>query len=85
MTISISPLMPEEVIDCMASGRDPTVQELFAIAERIWTDGAAGRSAFSWGRLPPDSGARLNALRGAHLALSGSTFISKDGSRAQQL
>lgn len=72
MTTSISPLMPDQVIDCMASGRNPTVQELFVIAERIWTDGASGRSAFSWGRLPPNSDDRRNALRGAQLALTGS-------------
>lgn len=72
MTTSNSPLMPDQLIDCMASGRDPTVQELFVIAERIWTDGAAGRSAFSWGCLPPNSHDRQNALRGAHLALTGS-------------
>lgn len=71
MTMSTTPLIPDQLVDCMANGRDPTVQELFTIAEWIWTDGAAGRSAFSWGRLHPASGDRLQALRGAHLALSG--------------
>lgn len=71
MTTSATPLMPDQLVDCLANGRDPTVQELFTIAERIWTDGGAGRSAFSWGRLQPGSGDRLNALRGAHQALSG--------------
>ena len=50
MTMSNSPLMPDEIIECMGTGRNPTVQELYAVAERIWTDGSAGRSALSWGR-----------------------------------
>lgn len=71
MTMSTSPLMPEQIIECISTGRDPTVQELFEVAERIWTDGATGRSAFGWGRLSPDCDDRLVALRGAQLALSG--------------
>ena len=71
MTLSTSPLMPDQVVECISTGRDPTLQELFEVAERMWTDGAAGRSAFGWGRLPPDSSDRLTALHGAQLALSG--------------
>lgn len=71
MTTSTSPLMPDQLINCMANGRDPTIQEMSDIAERIWTDGAAGRSAFSWADLPPKSDDRLAAFRGAKLALVG--------------
>lgn len=69
--MSDSPLMPDEIIECMGTGRNPTVQELYAVAERIWTDGSAGRSALSWGRLALNSGDRLKAIRGAQLALCG--------------
>ena len=82
MTMSNSPLMPDEIIECMGTGRDPTVQELYAVAERIWTDGSAGRSALSWGRLALNSGDRLKAIRGAQLALYGderSTSMDRHG------
>lgn len=72
MTISNSSLMPNQIIQCIATGRTPTRQELVDVAERIWTDGAAGRSAFSWGRLSAGSRDRLIALRFALLALNGS-------------
>ena len=72
MSASTGPLMPEQLVDCIATGREPTVHELFAVAERMWIDGAAERSAFAWDRLAPDAGERLIALRGAQLALSGS-------------
>ncbi|RYG86269.1 MAG: hypothetical protein EON59_10375 [Alphaproteobacteria bacterium] len=66
-----SPLMPEHLVDCIATGREPTVHELFAVAERIWIDGAAERSAFAWDRLAADADERLIALRGAQIALTG--------------
>lgn len=71
MTTSISPLMPGPVIQCMATGRDPTEQEHLDVAKRIWTDGAVGRSAFGWERLSAGSRDRLLALRNALLALNG--------------
>lgn len=71
MKMSATPLVPDQIIKCISTGREPTVQELFQVAERIWIDGAIGRSAFSWGRLPSGSHDRLVALRGAQLALSG--------------
>ena len=73
MTNSVSPLIADQLVDCIANDRDPTVQELFALAERMWTEGSAGRSAFAWGCLPPDSTDRLRSLRAAQLALSGSS------------
>jgi len=48
------------------------LQELFRVAQRIWSDGAADRSAFRWGRLAPTDTEKLLALRAAHIALSGS-------------
>lgn len=69
---SISPLFEDAVIDCVATDREPSVQELFRVAERIWSDGAANRSAFRWGRLAPTDAEKLLALRAAQIALSGS-------------
>ena len=78
MTDSASPLVADQLVDCIANDRDPTVQELFALAERMWTEGAAGRSAFAWGQLRPRSADRLLALRAAQLALSGSSDENRD-------
>ena len=69
---SISSLFEDVVIDCVATDRAPTVQELGHVAQRIWAEGAAGRSAFRWGRLAPDDPQKLYALRAAHAALLGS-------------
>ncbi len=71
MTVSATSLMSDQLVDCMANGRDPTARELFDVAERIWTDGAAERSTFSWEDLHPKSSDRLIAFRSAQLALSG--------------
>lgn len=71
MTISINPLFANEVVDCVAEGRDPTLQELCVVAQRIWVDGAANRSAFAWATLPTTSPGRVGALRAARLALCG--------------
>lgn len=68
---SASPVVLDELIDCIANGRDPTTNELLAVAERVWTDGQPERSAFAWQRLPVDGSERLHALRAAQLALSG--------------
>ena len=73
MTHSVSPVIPDQLVDCIANDRDPTVQELFALAERMWTDASGTRSAFAWGGLSPVSSDRLLALRSAQLALSGSS------------
>ncbi len=71
MTSSTSPLVADQLVDCIATGRDPTVHDLFALARRMWLEGAPNRSAFAWDRLTADGGDRLVALRGAHAALSG--------------
>ena len=75
-----SPLFELTVIDCMAHDRAPTVQELFDVAERIWTEGAPGRSAFSWCRLGVTDPDKLMALRAAQAALLGSAWfdLSRD-------
>lgn len=69
--ISINPLFADEVVECIAEGRDPSLEELFTVAQRIWADGAADRSAFAWGKLPAASPDRVEALRAAQLALCG--------------
>ncbi|MEG8024382.1 hypothetical protein QP162_07835 [Sphingomonas aurantiaca] len=38
----------------------------------MWREGAADRSAFSWGQLSPTATDRIVALRSAVLALQGS-------------
>ena len=68
---STSPLFEPTVIDCVAHDRAPTVQELFDVAERIWTDGAAGRSAINWSRLSMTDPNKLMALCAAKGALLG--------------
>ena len=68
----INALFDDAVIDCVASDRAPTIQELFHVAERIWLDGAADRSAFRWGHLAPADPSKLMALRAAQAALLGS-------------
>ena len=65
-------LVAGPVIDCIASGRDPTVHELFHVAERIWTEAGAMASALSWSELPVNGVERLRSLRVAIAALSGS-------------
>lgn len=71
MTTSANSMVSDQLADCIASGRSPTISELFSQAECIWIDGAAGRSAFAWSRLEPDSRARISALKNAHIALTG--------------
>lgn len=69
---SINPLFEDAVIDCLETDRQPSVEELFRVAQRIWSDGATNGSAFRWGRLAPTDTEKLLALRAAQLALSGS-------------
>ncbi len=69
---SASPLVPDQLVDCVATGRSPTAADLDNVAARMWCDGAANRSAFSWGALPPTAGDRIAAMRSAVFALQGS-------------
>ena len=64
-------LIDAAVIDCIANDRDPTVAELFGVAERIWAHGNAERSAFSWDQLPTGSQERVFSLRAAQAAFRG--------------
>jgi hypothetical protein len=64
-------LLADPVISCIASGRNPTVNELFYVAERIWTDVEAAPLS-SWSELPVSCMKRLSALKAALAALSGS-------------
>lgn len=65
-------LIAGPVIDCIASGRDPMIHELFHVAERIWMDAGATASGLSWNDLPLNGVERLRSLRIAIAALSGS-------------
>ncbi|PAX06383.1 hypothetical protein CKY28_17425 [Sphingomonas lenta] len=60
-----------ELVACIGEAREPTVPELFSVAERVWVEGAAERSAFAWGRLPSAHPDRVTALRAAQAALCG--------------
>ncbi|HEX8445774.1 MAG TPA: hypothetical protein VF649_04090 [Sphingomonas sp.] len=71
---SATVLIPDEIVDCVAAGRSPTVSELVQLAARMWVEGAPDRSAFSWGCLKPSSADRVMALRCASLALNGSAI-----------
>jgi hypothetical protein len=65
--------VPERfLIDCVATGRDPTVQELLAVAERIWSETGRARSALSWRYLPTSSEDRARAIQLALAAMRGS-------------
>ncbi|MGW8280009.1 hypothetical protein ACWGK7_10995 [Sphingomonas aurantiaca] len=69
---SASPLVPDQIVDCVSTGRLPTTADLDSVAARMWREGAADRSAFSWGQLSPTATDRIVALRSAVLALQGS-------------
>lgn len=71
MTTSATSMVSDQLADCIASGRLPTASELFLQAECMWIDGAAGRSAFAWSRLEPNSLAYAFAMQNARLALTG--------------
>lgn len=73
MTVSMNPLFLNEVVDCMAEGKHPTADELLIVAERIWSDGGAERSAFAWGKLGVTEPERVRAMRSAELALCGTS------------
>ena len=64
-------LFSAPLVRCIADGRGPTIPELFAQAEQIWVEGAANRSAFTWGQLAPASADRIASLRAAQAAMAG--------------
>lgn len=70
--VSASPLVPDQLVDCVSTGRSPTVADLDNVAARMWCDGAANRSAFSWGELSPTATDRIVAMRSVAVALQGS-------------
>lgn len=75
---SFSPLMPAALIDCVATGRDPTPHELVDLAERVWSEAGRSRSAFAWGDLPSSSLDRAIAMRVACLAFRGTATNATD-------
>jgi len=68
---SSSPLMPDELVYCVASGSTATAAQVSQLAARIWTEVAPHRSAFGWGDLAPAASDRLFAMRSAAMALNG--------------
>jgi hypothetical protein len=73
VTRSCNRLFAHEVIECVSEGREPTVHELFRLAERIWQDSGSMRSAFAWDQLPTSDPERLCSLRAAMAAAVGTT------------
>ena len=71
MTVSSCPFVANELVACMSTARPRTVQELFALAERMWVEGATCRSALSWNNLASDASDRVLAQPGAQAALIG--------------
>ena len=71
---SASPLVPHQLVDCVSTGRSPTAADHDTVAARMWCDGAANRSAFSWGALPTVTD-RIAAMRSAAVALQGSDLL----------
>lgn len=70
MTGSSSPLFAAEVVKCVAEGRAPTTQELYAVAERIGRDSGLG-PIFAWGDAAAGSAEERYLLRAAQAALLG--------------
>jgi thioesterase domain-containing protein len=68
---AFNPLFAAEVVDCVAQDRAPTVQELFAVAERIRHD-AGMRPIFGWDGASSSQEECL-LIRAAHAALCGTT------------
>jgi hypothetical protein len=68
-------LIAHPVIDCIAADRNPTLHELYHVAERIWADVGATTSSLSWSELPVNGVERLALLRAAKAALSGAINI----------
>lgn len=72
MTLRPHRIAPE-VIECIAEGRSPSIDELHRVADHIWIDIQGDRSAFAWGDLTADSSDRRLTLKAAQAALSGET------------
>lgn len=71
MTLSISPLFSQAILNCMAESRLPTECERDCVARRIWSDGAPFRPAFAWDELENSSADKQASIRAADLALCG--------------
>ena len=71
MTRSVNPLFANEIIECISEARSPTPQELARLAERIWEESGAERSAFAWSDLSSSDPERMCALRAAAVAAAG--------------
>lgn len=65
-----SSLFAAEVVECVAEGRAPTTQELYAVAERIGRDSGMG-PIFAWGDSAAAGAEERYLLRAAHAALQG--------------
>lgn len=63
--------MPDELVECVASGSPATAAQLSHLAARIWAEAGPHRSAFAWYELPPSAEDRCFALRSAAMALNG--------------
>ncbi len=69
--MSVRGFIPSEIVSCLSAGREPSAEELFRVAERIWADCQGQSSAFTWGDRSEESEVRSTCLRAAHAALCG--------------
>lgn len=51
---SATPLICDELVDCISAARLPTAAEIHTVAQRIWTDCEGSRSVFASGELPKE-------------------------------
>lgn len=79
------PIIAIEVVECMTEGRDPSVQELFSVARRIWSESSPTLSAFGWERLAATAPERVRSLRAARAALCGAPDLDKGGGAIETL
>lgn len=68
---SSSPLIADELVECVSSGAPATCAQLTHLAARIWSEAVLQRSAFTWGELGMGAADRQFAIRSAMLALNG--------------
>ena len=71
-----------EIVACVGEGRDPTVQELGGLADRVRREIWGHQPAFAWGSEPRDAAIRIASLRIAHAALIGQ--LPDDAAAADQ-
>ncbi|MGK6325391.1 hypothetical protein ACMGDM_20170 [Sphingomonas sp. DT-51] len=68
---SATPLVADELVECVSQGAAASCAQLLRLAARIWSEAVRNRSARTWAELANEAPDRLFALRSAALALNG--------------